>query len=68
MNQQRPTEWAGWQSHPAWAGSPQVDTVYFGGGTPSFLSNAQLERVVVAARGVVRRLRAAWPRLAAALR
>jgi oxygen-independent coproporphyrinogen-3 oxidase len=30
-------EWAGWQSHPAWAGSPGVDTVYLGGGTPSRL-------------------------------
>jgi oxygen-independent coproporphyrinogen-3 oxidase len=30
-------EWAGWQSHPAWADAPRVDTVYFGGGTPSRL-------------------------------
>jgi oxygen-independent coproporphyrinogen-3 oxidase len=30
-------EWARWQSHPAWTGSPRVDTVYFGGGTPSRL-------------------------------
>jgi oxygen-independent coproporphyrinogen-3 oxidase len=30
-------EWAGWQSHAAWASSPRVETVYFGGGTPSRL-------------------------------
>jgi oxygen-independent coproporphyrinogen-3 oxidase len=30
-------EWAGWQIHPAWGASPRVDTVYFGGGTPSRL-------------------------------
>jgi oxygen-independent coproporphyrinogen III oxidase len=31
------TEWRGWQAHPAWANSPEVETVYFGGGTPSHL-------------------------------
>jgi oxygen-independent coproporphyrinogen-3 oxidase len=30
-------EWSTWQSHPAWTASPAVDTVYFGGGTPSRL-------------------------------
>ncbi|MGH7514423.1 MAG: radical SAM family heme chaperone HemW [Gemmatimonadales bacterium] len=35
-------EWAGWQSHAAWTGSPRVDTVYFGGGTPSRLEPAAI--------------------------
>ena len=30
-------EWAGWQSHPAWNAAPALDTIYFGGGTPSRL-------------------------------
>lgn len=30
-------EWAEWQSHPAWNAAPALDTVYFGGGTPSRL-------------------------------
>lgn len=33
-------EWQAWQDHPAWAGSPAVDTIYFGGGTPSRLDPA----------------------------
>jgi oxygen-independent coproporphyrinogen-3 oxidase len=28
-------EWESWQAHPAWADAPVVQTVYFGGGTPS---------------------------------
>jgi oxygen-independent coproporphyrinogen-3 oxidase len=39
-------EWAEWQSHPAWARSPRVETIYFGGGTPSLLEPAALGRVV----------------------
>ena len=35
-------EWAGWQSHPAWNDSPRVETVYFGGGTPSRLDPSAL--------------------------
>jgi oxygen-independent coproporphyrinogen-3 oxidase len=31
-------EWSGWQSHPAWAEAPELDTIYFGGGTPSRLA------------------------------
>ncbi len=30
-------EWAGWLSHPAWNESPGLETIYFGGGTPSHL-------------------------------
>jgi oxygen-independent coproporphyrinogen-3 oxidase len=39
-------EWAGWQSHPAWARSPKVGTVYFGGGTPSRLAPAAVARII----------------------
>ena len=38
-------EWELYASRPAIAGRP-VDFVYFGGGTPSFLSTAQLTRLV----------------------
>jgi oxygen-independent coproporphyrinogen-3 oxidase len=30
-------EWEWWQGHECWAGSEAVDTIYFGGGTPSRL-------------------------------
>jgi oxygen-independent coproporphyrinogen-3 oxidase len=30
-------EWEGWQDHESWVGSEVVDTIYFGGGTPSRL-------------------------------
>ena len=46
-------EWELFAEHPAIAGRP-VDFVYFGGGTPSFLSTRQLE-------GLVTRLSAATP-------
>jgi oxygen-independent coproporphyrinogen-3 oxidase len=39
-------EWAAWQSHPAWARSPRVGTVYFGGGTPSRLAPAAVARII----------------------
>jgi oxygen-independent coproporphyrinogen III oxidase len=42
-------EWEGWQGHESWSGSEVVDTVYFGGGTPSRLDPrgiaAILERI-----------------------
>jgi oxygen-independent coproporphyrinogen III oxidase len=42
-------EWAGWQRHESWAASEMVDTVYFGGGTPSRLDPkgiaATIERI-----------------------
>jgi oxygen-independent coproporphyrinogen-3 oxidase len=31
------SEWTAWQSHSAWLASPVIETVYFGGGTPSRL-------------------------------
>ena len=31
-------EWRGWQDHAAWSSSPGLETVYFGGGTPSLLA------------------------------
>lgn len=37
-------EWRTWQSEPAWSASPSLDTVYFGGGTPSRLDPAELTR------------------------
>ena len=39
-------EWESWQTHPAWAGSPAVDTIYFGGGTPSRLDPAMVTRLL----------------------
>jgi oxygen-independent coproporphyrinogen-3 oxidase len=39
-------EWSGWQSHPAWARSPRVSTVYFGGGTPSRLAPEAIARII----------------------
>ena len=42
-------EWTSWQTHESWAGSAVVDTMYFGGGTPSRLDPrgiaAILERI-----------------------
>ena len=38
-------EWELYAQQPAIAGRP-LDFVYFGGGTPSFLSTAQLETLV----------------------
>jgi oxygen-independent coproporphyrinogen III oxidase len=39
-------EWSGWQEHPAWATSPTVETVYFGGGTPSRLDPDAIDRLM----------------------
>jgi oxygen-independent coproporphyrinogen-3 oxidase len=43
-------EWAGWQSHPAWQLAPSLDTVYFGGGTPSRLPAEAIARLLVSFR------------------
>ncbi len=40
-----PTNWP-----PAYAGGSDIDTVYFGGGTPSLLSPKQVERILSAVR------------------
>jgi oxygen-independent coproporphyrinogen-3 oxidase len=39
-------EWAGWQRHPAWDASPGLDTIYFGGGTPSRLDPGAIARLL----------------------
>ncbi len=39
-------EWSLRQGHPAWALSPTVATIYFGGGTPSRLDPAALARII----------------------
>ncbi len=39
-------EWKSWQSHPAWSGSPALETVYLGGGTPSRLDPPVLATVL----------------------
>ena len=39
-------EWAGWQSHEIWAESPGVESVYFGGGTPSRLEPGAIARIL----------------------
>lgn len=44
-------EWAGWLGHPAWAESPVLDTVYFGGGTPSRLDPAAVTEMLQRFRG-----------------
>jgi oxygen-independent coproporphyrinogen-3 oxidase len=41
-------EWGQWQAHPAWAESAGVDTVYFGGGTPSRLEPGAIARMMEA--------------------
>jgi oxygen-independent coproporphyrinogen-3 oxidase len=39
-------EWQQWQDHPAWNESPEVETVYFGGGTPSHIDPGGIARIV----------------------
>lgn len=43
-------EWDRWQHHPAWRAAPEIETIYFGGGTPSLLDPDQLRRVLDAIR------------------
>lgn len=44
------SEWRGWQAHPEWAASPGVETIYFGGGTPSRLDAAAIGAILAAIR------------------
>lgn len=39
-------EWSLWQSHPVWDMSQEVQTIYFGGGTPSRVTPASIARVL----------------------
>lgn len=39
-------EWAEWQDHDAWNDSPALDTIYFGGGTPSRLDPSSVTRLL----------------------
>jgi len=39
-------EWGLWQSDPIWELSPEVQTIYFGGGTPSRVTPASIARVL----------------------
>src|SRR5438093_6583086 len=39
-------EWECWQGHPAWAAAPEVQTIYFGGGTPSRLDPVGIGRIL----------------------
>jgi oxygen-independent coproporphyrinogen-3 oxidase len=39
-------EWADWQSHEIWAHSSRIETVYFGGGTPSRLEPDAIARML----------------------
>ena len=49
-------EWDAWQEHPAWGESPDVRTIYLGGGTPSRLSGTAVARLlegIARKRGIV---------------
>ena len=39
-------EWTLWQSDPVWDVSPEVQTIYFGGGTPSRVTPASIARIL----------------------
>ena len=39
-------EWIDWQHHPAWSEAPALDTIYFGGGTPSRLDPAAIRSML----------------------
>jgi oxygen-independent coproporphyrinogen-3 oxidase len=36
-------EWTTWQTHPVWQVSPLIETIYFGGGTPSRLEPSAIQ-------------------------
>jgi oxygen-independent coproporphyrinogen III oxidase len=39
-------EWALWQTNPVWDDSPEVDTIYFGGGTPSRITPDTIDHLL----------------------
>ena len=39
-------EWTFWQREPAWDESPEIESIYFGGGTPSRISPEAIARVL----------------------
>jgi oxygen-independent coproporphyrinogen-3 oxidase len=39
-------EWAGWQIEPVWEADPDIETIYFGGGTPSRVSSDAIARLL----------------------
>ncbi|MGH7508202.1 MAG: radical SAM family heme chaperone HemW [Gemmatimonadales bacterium] len=39
-------EWALWQADPVWDQSPWVETIYFGGGTPSRIAPSAIARLI----------------------
>ena len=39
-------EWAAWQDHRSWKDAPTVETIYFGGGTPSRLEPSAVGRIL----------------------
>ena len=47
-------EWALWQRDPVWENSPEIETVYFGGGTPSRLAPEAIAALLEGIRRVRR--------------
>ena len=44
-------EWDLWQPHPVWRESPEIATIYFGGGTPSRLQPEAIAQLIEIVRG-----------------
>src|SRR5918999_5316521 len=40
------SEWARWQTDPVWDTSPEIQTIYFGGGTPSRLDPGAIAQLL----------------------